>query len=218
MNQSSNNPLNTYVLYSGAAYGADKVFSVLAHKYGVGTQYHIRPIGNTKIHKEIAKLGYTALVADESKLAKARVKIKELIGLDLDSGLGANLKTRNYYQVSNTESVLAVAKIIGPSKVSGGTDVAVGLSIALNLPTYVLNTEDGLWYFYDSTAGQFVVYNGIPPLTRKFTGVGTRDIENYNVLNKFTNQWEPRPQFIGEDKVRHLINKLEEVFQQAVNS
>ena len=113
MNQLSNNPLNTYVLYTGGAYGADALFGVLAHKYGVGKQFHIRPVGNERIHKSLSKLGLQPLVAQSEHLFKAVDKIDELLGIKLKLGTGANLLARNYYQVSNSESVLAVAYLTG---------------------------------------------------------------------------------------------------------
>lgn len=209
------NTFENHVLYTGGAYGADTLFGMLAHQYGVGKQFHIRPIGNTKIHKTLVKLGYGPLVAPEDKLAFARVKIQELIGLKLTNNLMNNLKTRNYFQVSNSESVLAVARIKSDLKsVSGGTDVAVQLGIALGLPVYVLDVHSESWHIYNSTSEKFILFSGVPPLTRKFTGVGTRDIENYNVKDKVTGNWVPRKEFVGEEKAETLSSILRQVFLQ----
>lgn len=219
MNQSSNNPLNTYVLYSGGAYGADQIFGVLAHKYGVGKQFHIRPQGNTKIHKDLVKLGYQPKVADPNVLATAYDKIKELLDLNLKHGIAGDLKARNYYQVSISESVLAVAYLTGDLKsVLGGTRIAVDLGVALGLPVYVLDVATESWYSYNYKDNQFQLYNGIPTLTRKFTGVGTRDIENYNIKDKLTGQWVSREQFVGHDKANRLVALMEQVFIKAVNN
>ena len=207
------NTFENHVLYTGGAYGADTLFGVLADQYGVGKQFHIRPIGNTKIHKTLVKLGYGPLVAPEDKLAFARDKIQELIGLKLTSNLGNNLKARNYFQVSNSESVLAVAKLKPDMKsVNGGTSVAVDLGIALNLPVYVLDVTTESWYLYDSIAKKFTPFSGVPPLTRKFTGVGTRDIENYNIKDKVSGNWVPRKEFVGEEKAETLSSILRQVF------
>ena len=219
MNQSSNNPLNTYVLFSGGAYGADALFGVLAHKYGVGKQFHIRPIGNERIHKSLSELGLQPLVAQSEHLFKAVDKIKELLGIELRLGTGSNLLARNYYQVNKSESVLAVAYLTGDFKsVLGGTRMAVDLGVALGLPVYVLDVTSEAWYSYNYEANQFQLYEGIPPLTRKFTGVGTRDIENYNIKDKLTGQWVPRAEFVGQDKANRLIALMEQVFIQATNN
>ncbi len=217
MNQSSNNPLNKHVLFSGAAYGADQIFGVLAHKYGVGKQFHIRPVGNERIHKSLSKLGLQPLVAQSEHLFKAYDKIEELLGLNLKHGIAGDLKARNYYQVSVSESVLAVAHL-QDNTVKGGTSVAVDLGIALGLPVYVLDVTTEDWFMYDYSTKSFTAFTGTPPLTRKFTGVGTRDIENYNILDKETNQWVPRAEFVGVDKSRRIIAKMEDVFKLATRN
>ena len=219
MNQSSNNRLNTYVLYSGGAYGADQIFGVLAHKYGVGKQFHIRPVGNERIHKSLSKLGLQPLVAQSDNLFKAVDKIDELLGIKLKLGMGSNLLARNYYQVNKSESVLAVAYLTGDFKsVLGGTRMAVDLGVALGLPVYVLDVATECWYSYNYEANQFQLYSGTPPLTHKFTGVGTRDIENYNIKDKLTGNWVPRAEFVGQDKANRLIALMEQVFIKAINS
>ena len=118
MNQSSNNPLNTYVLFSGAARGSDAIWSSLASKYGVGRMIHYRPVGNTDIKSpymvnrvwddETRKYNYVPnhdwelRVCDESRLLFARQEIRSLIGVTLSNNFGANLKARNYYQVNKS--------------------------------------------------------------------------------------------------------------------
>lgn len=212
------NLLQNHVLYSGGAYGADAIWGKLAYQYGVHTQYHIRPQGNTKIHKDLVKLGYQPKVADSNVLAKAYDKIKELLGLNLKHGIAGDLKARNYYQVSISESVLAVAQLNQDNTVKGGTSVAVDLAIVLNLPVYVLDVFTEEWFIYDYSTKSFTAFTGTPPLTRKFTGVGTRDIENYNILDKETNQWVPRAEFVGVDKSRRIIAKMEDVFKLATRN
>ena len=215
MNQSSNNRLKNHVMFSGLAKGADSLFMNLAAKYGVGRQIHIRPVGNLGNTKNLPK-GVEVLVAQSEHLFKAVDKIKELLGIELRLGMGSNLLARNYYQVSKSESVLAVAYLTGDFKsVSGGTRMAVDLGVALGLPVYVLDVSSEAWYSYNYKDNQFQLYNGIPPLTRKFTGVGTRDIENYNIKDKLTGQWVSREQFVGHDKANRLVALMEQVFIKA---
>ena len=217
MNQSSNNRLNTYVLFSGLAKGADSLFMNLASKYGVGRQIHIRPVGNLGNTKNLPN-GVEVLVAQSEHLLKACDKIKELLGVELKYGMGSNLLARNYYQVNKSESVLAVAHLNQDNTVKGGTSVAVDLAIVLNLPVYVLDVFTEKWFIYDYTTKSFTAFNGTPPLTRKFTGVGTRDIENYNIKDKLTGEWVPRAEFVGQAKATRLVALMEQVFIQAVNN
>lgn len=210
--------LSNFVMYSGLAKGGDNTFMNLAAKYGVGRQIHIRPVGNLGNTKNLPK-GVEVLVAQSEHLFKAVDKIDELLGIKLKLGMGSNLLARNYYQVNKSESVLAVAYLTGDLKsVSGGTRMAVDLSIALNLPTYVLDVATENWFIYDYSQNKFISYAGTPPLTRKFTGVGTRDLENYQVKDKNTGLWVSRPQFIGQEKATRLINKMEQVFIKATEN
>lgn len=205
-------------MFSGLAKGGDNTFMNLASKYGVGRQIHIRPVGNLGNTKNLPN-GVEVLVAQSEHLLKAVDKIDELLGIKLKLGMGSNLLARNYYQVSKSESVLAVAYLTGDFKsVSGGTRMAVDLSIALNLPTYVLDVTTENWFIYDYSQNKFTSYADTPPLTRKFTGVGTRDLENYQVKDKNTGLWINRPQFIGQEKATRLINKIEQVFIKATEN
>ena len=210
--------LSNFVMYSGLAKGGDNTFMNLASKYGVGRQIHIRPVGNLGNTKNLPN-GVEVLVAQVEHLLKAVDKIDELLGIKLKLGTGANLLARNYYQVNKSESVLAVAYLTGDLKsVKGGTRMAVDLGVALKLPVYVLDVATESWYSYNYKDNQFQLYNGIPTLTRKFTGVGTRDIENYNIKDKLTGQWVSREQFVGHDKANRLVALMEQVFIKAVNS
>ena len=207
--------LSNFVMFSGLAKGADSLFMNLAAKYGVGRQIHIRPVGNLGNTKNLPK-GVEVLVAQSEHLFKAVDKIDELLGIKLKLGMGSNLLARNYYQVNKSESVLAVAYLTGDLKsVLGGTRMAVDLGVALGLPVYVLDVTTESWYSYNYKDNQFQLYNGTPTLTRKFTGVGTRDIENYNIKDKLTGQWVSREQFVGHDKANRLIALMEQVFIKA---
>ena len=210
--------LSNHVMFSGLAKGGDNTFMNLASKYGVGRQIHIRPVGNLGNTKNLPN-GVEVLVAQVEHLLKAVDKIDELLGIKLKLGTGANLLARNYYQVNKSESVLAVAYLTGDFKsVKGGTRMAVDLGVALGLPVYVLDVATECWYSYNYETNQFQLYSGIPPLTRKFTGVGTRDIENYNIKDKLTGEWVSRAEFVGYDKANRLIAVMEQVFIQAVNN
>ena len=239
MNQSSNNPLNTYVLFSGAARGSDAIWSNLAAKYGVGRMIHYRPVGNTDIrspymvnrvwNNETRRYNYVSnhpwelRVCDESRLLTARQEIHSLIGLTLSNNFGANLKARNYYQVNKSGSVLAVSTLLRSSSatnkfVSGGTDVAIQLSVSLGLPTYVLDTDTESWFIYDYNQTKFIRYDDVPPLSKKFAGVGTRDLEDYQIKDKDSGLWVSRPGFVGHEKATRLIDKIEQVFIKAIGN
>ena len=45
---------------------------------------------------------------------------------------------------------------------------------------------------------------GGTPLRKNFAGIGTRDIENYNVQNKSTGNWETRKEYVGNKKANNF--------------
>ena len=57
-----------------------------------------------------------------------------------------------------------------------------------------------------------------PTLTRNFAGVGTRDIENYNTLDKTTNKWTPREEYVGKEKEEKAKQAIRDVYENTLNS
>lgn len=211
------NSLKSFVLYSGAAYGADSMFGELAHKYGVGRQYHIRPIGNEKVTPNLVKLGIKPFVASKEILDKAREALHSLLGIRYQDTLAGNLQCRNYYQVVKSEGVFAVASI-NPDFVSvkGGTNTAVQVGIKLNKPVYVLDVQDLVWFEYSYEEKEFVQMDKDPILPRRFTGVGTRDIQDYKVKDKVSGEWVSRPEYLGKDVENRVRAKLEKLFSDTM--
>lgn len=53
-----------------------------------------------------------------------------------------------------------------------------------------------------------------PTLTKNFAGVGTRDIENYNTLDKTTNKWTPRKEYVGDKKALAAQQAIRDVYEK----
>jgi hypothetical protein len=93
-----------------------------------------------------------------------------------------NLLSRNWFQVKNSESILAIGTINKETNiVNGGTGYAVMLSIQHNKKTYVFDQNDNLWYKWDYKQKKFI-NTQTPILTSNFAGIGTRNI-NKNGIN-----------------------------------
>lgn len=210
------NTLKNFVLYSGGAYGADTLFGEIAVKFGVGTQFHIRPAGNEKLTPNLVKLGLKPYVASKEILDKAREALKDLLGISYSDTIAGNLQCRNYYQVIKSDSVFTVAKLNSDLKsVSDGTNTAVQVGIKLNKPVLVLNVEDLSWYCFNYNKGLFVACTD-PILTRKFTGIGTRDIQDYKVKDKVSGEWVSRPEYLGKDVENRVKAKIEKLFSDTM--
>ena len=53
-----------------------------------------------------------------------------------------------------------------------------------------------------------------PTLTKNFAGIGSRDIEKYSVLNKETNKWEPKKEYVGDEKSKKAQQAIRDVYQK----
>ena len=102
------------------------------------------------------------------------------------------------------------------------------LGIKLNKPVYVWDINSENWWIYASSSdGKFLGFTPYidgdnnpmtPILTKNFAGVGSRDIENYSILNKSTNKWEARKQYVGEEKEVAAKQAIRDVFEKTFNN
>ena len=110
------------------------------------------------------------------------------------------MKVRNFYQVINSDGIFAIAKLNkDKTGVLGGTNTAIQLGKQWNKEIYVWDVDTEKWYSYD-TASKMFVETDTPILTKNFAGIGTRDIQNYNIYDKDTKTWKQRPEYVGDDK------------------
>lgn len=198
-------------MYSGGAYGADTLFDVYARRHGIIDIHHFRDGGNTKLSSTLTQNGVKATVVSEEQINEARENIFNILGLRLGDTLQDRLKIRNYYQVSNSDAVFAIATINDDKKsVSGGTNVAVQLGIKLQKPTHVFDINTEKWYRYDKSQEQFIE-EPTPVLTKRFAGVGSRTIQNYSIKDA-NGKWISSPKYVGAQKAAVCIKAIMDLF------
>ncbi len=201
-----------YTNHSGGAYGGDTYWDTIGREFGVTDQRHYKDAGNPNLSQKLRNAGVKATVLTKEQMDKARTEVERLLGESYPDTLQGNLQVRNYYQVANADAVFAVAEIKPTTKpeVMGGTNTAVQLGIKMGKPVYVFDLDTQKWYTqdkeyldkgYDKTKQEWD-YNGwkeisTPALTKNFAGVGSRDIENYNVQKD--GKWVPRAQYKGPE-------------------
>ena len=212
---SKQNP-KEFTLHSGGAYGADTEFNLLARQYGM-TLMNYRDSGNINMSKRLRDLGVLPIILGDDDMSLARNEIRKLLNESYNNDIQGNLKTRNYYQVANSNSVIAIGTLTNSKNdVTGGTSVAVRLGIAMNKPTYVWDLNTEMWYKYNIDSKLFEP-SATPTLTKNFAGVGTRDIEDYQVKNKATGKFESRKEYVGNDKASKAIQAIRDVFEKTFN-
>lgn len=204
--------MDEVIMNSGGAYGADTAWDFYARKAGVKQINHYRDQGNQVLSSSLNKRGIKAAVLSKEQMDDARNKIFELLGKRYDNTIQGNLQVRNFYQVSSSDGVFAIATINSTNNgVLGGTNTAVQLGITLNKPTHVFDLNTEKWYKYDPNTKVFKEEE-TPVLTKKFAGVGTRDIQKYNVYKD--GKWVAREQYVGDDKAKVALKAIEDVFNK----
>ena len=225
--QNQTTGLSTYTNHSGGAYGGDTFWDIIGREFGVTKHKHYREQGNTGLSQQLKKAGIEATVLTKEQMDTARAEVKRILGKDYPDTLQGNLQVRNYYQVANADAVYAVAQLadengrairsyLDPTikEVTGGTNTAVQLGIALNKPVYVWDL--GLKSWFEWNGEYFTAMSDTPVLTKNFAGVGSRDIESYNVKNKDGN-WVERPQYKGQEIEEAAKQAIRDVYQKTLN-
>ena len=206
------NSMNEVIMNSGGAYGADTAWDFYARNAGVKQINHYRDQGNQVLSSSLNKRGVKATVLSKEQMEYARRREFELLGKQYDDTLQGNLQVRNFYQVASSDGVFAVAFMNSTKNgVSGGTNTAVQLGISLNKPTHVFDLNSEKWYKYNPKSKMFEE-ESTPVLTKSFAGVGTRDIQKYNVYKD--GKWVEREQYVGDDKSKVALKAIENVFNK----
>lgn len=208
--------LKDYTLHSGGAYGADTMWDIIGREFGLVNANHYRDSDNISLSKQLRNNKINAAILTKEQMDYARNQLEQILNVKYSDTLQGNLQVRNYYQVANSDSVFAIAALNdNKNGVTGGTNTAVQLGIKLNKPTYVWDIVTEQWYIYNTTTSKFTETD-TPTLTKNFAGVGTRDIENYQVFNKNTNSWSTRSQYVGDDKAIKAAKAIREVYRSTL--
>lgn len=211
--QSIPNP-KEYINHSGGAYGADTAWDLIGRQYGVSDNRHYRESNNPNVSNTLKKAGVDPVILSKEQLEEARDQVEKLLGKRYEDTIQGNLKVRNFYQVINSDGIFAIAKLNkDKTGVLGGTNTAIQLGIQLNKKLYVWDVDTEKWYSYDTTSKIFVETD-TPILTKNFAGIGTRDIQNYNIYDKDTKTWKQRPEYVGDDKKNKALQAIRDVFKK----
>lgn len=207
------------VIVSGGAYGGDTLWHerALVHGASVNNIHHLVAAGSTTVRsKRLINEGVSPFVVSEDRLQIARKELQKITGRTYNNDYIGNLQARDYYQAAWANAVYAIAPITGDKKgVKGGTNSAVQTSIYLNKPTYVLDIATGNWYVYSKKDGIFIETQ-TPTLSNRSALVGSRTLEKYSKKDKdgTYKTTDVLGEYIGDDAVRALVKKVDEVFDK----
>jgi alkylated DNA repair dioxygenase AlkB len=234
--------MSDLVNHSGGAYGGDTYWDIIGREFGVTQHMHYKDVDNPNLSQKLRNAGVKATILTDEQMNFARNEVRRLLGIDYSIKstdtekqiLQKNLQVRNFYQVYNADAVYAIAKLDNSvdtskpdnftditksiksykfDKVKGGTNTAVQLGIKLNKPVYVWDITTEKWYKFDGTQFEEIE---TPTLTKNFAGVGSRDIENYNVQKE--GKWRPREEYVGKEKEEKAKEAIRDVYANTLKA
>jgi hypothetical protein len=187
-----------HTLYSGDAIGADKLWAAQSKEFGVGktVNYKVETLNSlTKPQQEEVESAYLKAKDDLGR----KTLSYNWVSPQREDYVGG-LVRRDYLQAKAADAIFAISDIIGVGEkgkaskgtrytsksskeiVDGGTGYAVQMAINLGKPVYVFhqgtnsdNKASVGWYKWDYSTEKFVSVP-TPVLTKKFAGIGTREI------------------------------------------
>ena len=154
-------------------------------------------------------------ILSEEETEYGRDQVNHLLDKNFKDNIAGNLQGRNYYQVSNSDSVFCFSKRITRSSISGGTNTAFQLAIKLNKPVYLFDVLELKWFMYNTTT-ESLEECPTPTLTQNYSIVGTRDVENYSIMDRQTKQWIPRKEYLGIDTENAVKNALRDLYRKTL--
>ena len=199
-----------YTNQSGGAYGADTFWGLIGARFGVKSN-HFR--ADDKVSKTLKNAGQTAVILTQEQIEEGLPHAK-LAAKALGKNFPKNttqqlLLARNWFQVKNADAVYAIAQLDG-GYVRGGTGYAVAMAVENNKPVFVFDPVKGRWYERGSKSWKPM--KEIPVLTEKFAGIGTRDVEDYNVQKE--GKWVSREEYLGKEVEERAKKAIEDVYRK----
>ena len=168
----------SYTCFSGGAVGSDFCFSYESIKKGFKVVDYSFEGHNTKSKnryilsdKELSE-GFEHIEITNKMLNRNIYNISSYV---------KNLISRDWFQVKSSEAIFAIGRLQTEKTVMGGTGWAIQLAIDNKKPIYLFEQNDNQWYYFDYESNRFEIYEKIPTLTKNFTGIGTRDINDNGI-------------------------------------
>jgi len=159
------------IVHSGGASGADSAFQNEAEKSGYIVKAHSfkgHSFGNK------ARVEHTPA---ELKEADRHLNIaNKTLGrrFPTSKDFVNNLLRRNYFQVKDSEQIIAVSRISN-GQVDGGTAWATQMGIDMEKPVYVFDMKTNKWNRWEDSSGTYV-NSEAPVIKGSFAGIGSRDL------------------------------------------
>jgi hypothetical protein len=165
-----------YHCYSGGAAGSDIYWEKTASKYGIHTTAF-----SFDGHKHFSKNPY---IMNFDELFEGHIQCKMASYIlkrryPTSNNYTNNLLRRNWFQIKHSDASFAIgymSLLKGKKLILGGTGWAAAMTINANKPLFFYNQDNSQWMIYMYEINDFRETD-IPVLTKKFAGIGTRDLK-----------------------------------------
>ena len=159
------------VVHSGGALGADTVWQQLATEAGVEVQAHSYE-GHARNNPARVENTAEELAQADTALRNANKTLRR--SYPPSNPYVRKLLQRNYYQVKDSDMVLAVSRI-KDGQVEGGTAWATQMGVDMGKPVYVFDMTTNQWHAWDGQASAYVVIEA-PVAEGAVAGIGSREM------------------------------------------
>jgi hypothetical protein len=168
-----------FINNSGGAQGADTIWETEGEKYNVSTKA-FSFAGHKSSSRNLIILTDEELKEADEHVIEANKTLKRFF--PIHKPWIANLLRRNWYQVKNSTTILAISTFDNKGQVKGGTAWATQMAIDNFKDVYVFDQENNKWFEWDYDQKKYIEYKKIPKLSKNFAGIGTRDINQTGIL------------------------------------
>jgi ribosomal protein L20A (L18A) len=162
-----------YILFSGAAPGAEAEFGASAERHGI-EEVNFTFDGHTEARRRgIRVLNHEELQAGDVSLAYVS---KLMHRRYTDSPTLRKILQTLWYQVNNGQEIYVVGAIQDDDTVRGGTGWGAEFAKLCNKPLFVFDQEKDKWFRWTGDAWEA---SDVPAISHPhFTGTGTRQIHD----------------------------------------
>jgi hypothetical protein len=179
-----------YILFSGAAAGAEAEFGACAERHGI-EEVNFTFDG----HKDVRARGIRVLNHEELQAGDVSLEyVSRLMHRRYTEGpmIRKVLQTL-WYQVNNGQEIYVIGVILEDGTVRGGTGWGAEFAKLCNKPLYVFDQEKDGWFEW--TGSDWKAHGKTAPTITHphFTGTGTRQLQNNGrqaIEDLFTNSFE----------------------------
>ena len=167
-----------YILFSGAAPGAEAEFGACAERHGI-EEVNFTFDGHTEARRRgIRVLNHEELQAGDVSLEYVSRLMNRRY---TDSPTLRKILQTLWYQVNNGQEIYVVGVIQDDGTVRGGTGWGAEFAKLCNKPLFVFDQDHNRWFMWDGDSSKWVERDGADePVIQHihFTGTGTRTIRD----------------------------------------